>query len=123
MARSSFTAIISVLQSDARFAIVQEGELLARAAMFRLQISKRLAQLRDVLRAEHRAYIQMARHQSGSVQHAREPADDDEIDLSVAQALNQLVELHHAVVVRCVPVRMPARARLDAARPACHRSR
>ena len=55
--------------------------------MSRVKIAKGMAKLSDVITCQDRTYIEVTSHQRRTVQHRREPADDDELDLSVAQSL------------------------------------
>jgi hypothetical protein len=63
----------------------------------RLQIAERLSKLCHVLRREHGAHVQVPRDKRRTVQDAGEAANDDEFDVSVAESVDEAVELRHGI--------------------------
>ena len=62
-------------------------------------------QLLHILRRQHGANIEIAGDQRRPVQHGGEAAHDHKLDVSVAEPLNELIQIVHAAPVR--PARAP----------------
>jgi Glucose-6-phosphate dehydrogenase, NAD binding domain len=65
----------------------------------------------DVLPSERGANIDVPRHNRRSMEHARKAPHDDEIEVSVAESLEEPVELRHGVSGPLVPFRARDRER------------
>lgn len=61
--------------------------------MRRIEVLQRIPQLRDVLPRKNRTYVEIPRDEGRPVQDPREATDDDEIDLSFAESLYQMMKL------------------------------
>ncbi len=72
-----------------------------------MQVTQDFAELADILAGQDRAYVEVARKKRRSVQHRSEAADNDEFDISVAKALQQVVDIAHEALCPLFPARGP----------------
>jgi hypothetical protein len=78
---------IDVLQRHARSRVFEERQSLRRVSMGRVKFTKGRPESLHGRVCENRTDIEIARQHGRAMQHGREPAHDDELDLRVAQRL------------------------------------